>query len=119
MVGVVFALAGCSAAPFTLFEDAAKACGGSGITVADEGETLTLDMMGDEDWDGASLSEVECVFDNLEIPTYVIDTIYNTNALAGRQSDSYMTSDNSFIEVSWSYHPDNGLDAVFHKTDGK
>ena len=120
VVGVlVFALAGCSAPAFTLFEDAASSCGGSGIDVEDKGETLTIHMMGDEDWDGASFDEVECVIDNVETPAYIKNSIWSTTALAGRQSDEFETADGAVIEVSWSYHPDNGLDAVFHKTDEK
>jgi hypothetical protein len=105
----VLALTGCSA-PFTTFEDALSTCGNpSGVTVADEGMTLTIDMMGDEDYSGAGIYDIECVIDAIGVPAYIKDNIWATNALAGRQTDTFEN-----ITVSWAYHPDNGLDAVFH-----
>ena len=105
----VFVLAGCSA-PFTTFEDAVSTCGNpAGITVADEGTTLTIDMMGETDYSGADVFDIECVVDAIGTPAYVKDTIWATNALAGRQTETF-----DGITVSWAYHPDNGLDAIFH-----
>lgn len=105
----VFVLAGCSA-PFTTFEDALTTCGHpQGVTVADDGTTLTIDMMGEEEYTGASFTDVECIVDAVGTPAYIKDSIWSTNALAGRQTDTFED-----ITVSWSYHPDNGLDAVFH-----
>lgn len=105
----VLVLAGCSA-PFTVFEDAVSECGNpQGITLGDDGTTLTIDMMGEAEYTGASYGDVECIVDAVGTPAYIKDNIWATNALAGRQSDTF---DN--ITVSWSYHPDNGLDAVFH-----
>lgn len=121
-------LAGCSApeAPFTLFDDTASKCSADGISTSDGGTTLTVDMMGETDWSGASVYDIECVVNAIEMPTFVKDNIWNTNALAGRQSAEFDVtlggegtdySETSFtIDVQWSYHPDNGLDAVFHAT---
>lgn len=127
MAGAVLVLAGCTApqAEFTLFADAVKSCGNpDGLTVGDNGATLTIDMMGEQDWSGASIFDVECALDAISLPSYVKDNMYATNALAGRQSDTYITSlggegtdfsETDFsVDVSWSYHPDNGIDAVFH-----
>jgi hypothetical protein len=113
LVGTL-SLAGCSA-PFTAFEDAKSLCGNpEGVTVADEGTTLTIDMMGEEEFSGATVYDVECIIDAAGTPAYIKDSIWATNALAGRQTDTFETEDGSTVSVSWSYHPDNGLDAVFH-----
>ena len=109
-------LSGC-AASFTLFEDVAADCGGAGIDVQDEGTTLTVDMMGEEEYAGASYDEVECIVDGVGTPSYIKDSMWATTALAGRQSDDFKTDDGAVIEVSWSYHPDNGMDIVYHKSD--
>lgn len=129
IAGTVLALAGCSApeAPFSLFENAKSSCGNpDGVTVADDGTSLTIDMMGETDWSGASLYDIECVLSAINIPSYVKDNMYATNALAGRQSDSFDVtlggegtdySETTFsVDAQWSYHPDNGLDATFHAT---
>jgi hypothetical protein len=125
-VGAVLTLAGCSApeAEFTLFADVASRCSADGVTVSDGGTTLTVDMMGETDWSGASVYDVECVISAVEMPTFVKDNIWNTNALAGRQSASFdltlggegtdYAETDFVVDVQWSYHPDNGLDAVFH-----
>lgn len=113
----VLVLAGCSA-PFTAFEEALSTCGNpSGVTVADDGTTLTIDMMGETDYDGASVYDVECAIDAAGTPSYIKDNIWATNALAGRQTSTFEAEDGKTITVSWAYHPDNGLDAVFHYSD--
>ena len=38
------------------------------------------------------------------------EKIGNTNSLAGR-----MTEENKKIKVSWTYHPDNGLEIIYEK----
>lgn len=125
-LALIAPLAGCSApeAEFTLFSDAATACAADGISLSDGGQTLTVDMMGETDWSGASVYDIDCVVAAVDMPTFVKDNIWNTNALAGRQSATYDVtlggegtdfSETTFtIDVQWSYHPDNGLDAVFH-----
>jgi hypothetical protein len=108
-IGGVIALTGCSA-PFTVFEDAISTCGNpQGVTLGDDGSTLTIDMMGETDYSGSSYNDVECIVDAVGTPTYIKDNMWATNALSGRQTDTFEN-----ITVSWSYHPDNGLDAVFH-----
>lgn len=78
-----------------------------GITIVDDGEALLFDSEGDEDYAGASVEELACVLIGLEMPSYVIDQMNRTTALAGNQTTSW---DN--YEVQWTYHPDRGLDGV-------
>lgn len=51
---------------------------------------------------------VSCVLDELGAPSSVSAKMDQTRALDGTQSDEW-----GGFEVSWTYHPDNGLGAVF------
>lgn len=114
-------------APFTLFTEARSACGSEGITVSDGNSTLTIDMMGEDEWSGASFTDVECAIDRATTPSFIKDNIWATNSLAGRQSDTFDVTLGGEgtdyaetvyeVEISWAYHPDNGLDAVLHATE--
>ena len=53
---------------------------------------------------GASLADVLCVLEALDIPDSVVTRISNTNSTMGLVGDSWANS-----EATWSYHPDNGL----------
>lgn len=122
----VLALSGCAApdAEFTLFDEVASKCASEGITVSDGGKTLSVDMMGESDWGGASIYDVECVLRQLEVPTYVTDAMYNTTAMSGLQYGQFEVTlggegtdfaETVFnVDARWSFHPDNGLDATFH-----
>lgn len=106
------ALTGCASGP-TKLETVYETCGlGSGSNLADEGKTLIIDMMGEDDYSGADLSDVVCVVNDekLGVPDYMVSAIESTRALDGRQSDEF-----DGISVQWSYHPDSGLDLVFHQ----
>ncbi len=90
--------------------DAADACGTNhvyGTTLADGGTSLTFDMRGEEDARGADIATIMCVFDELKMPSAVLSHIKQTTSMDGRQTETW---DN--ITVSWSYHPDRGLDGV-------
>lgn len=106
---LALSLTGC--AGFSTFQDAQAACGSpDGVRVSDNGTTLTLDMMGEEEWSGANLSDVECIIRQVGVPEYIKNAIWVTRALDGRQTDEF-----DGITISWSYHPDNGLDLLLHK----
>ncbi len=98
---------------FNKFSVAYEACGEpAGVTLADGGTTLTIDTEGEEDWSGASITDLVCILDEIEVPTYIRDEIDNTNSLMGRQSAEY-----EGIKLSWSYHPNNGVDMTIHYGD--
>ncbi len=104
-------LTGC-AGKFDTFQKAYETCGSpAGIRVSDEGKSITIDGYGEDDYSGADLYDTVCVLDAIKTPEYVISNMETTNSLMGRQSATF--GDN--IDVSWSYHPDNGLDIVIHK----
>lgn len=87
-------------------EAATDACGAG--RVGDDGRSLVLDTEG-EDWGSGDLTLVDtmCVLDELDVPDVVLDKMGATRSLDGRQTDSW-----DGIEVSWSYHPDDGLDVI-------
>ena len=77
------------------------------IEVEDEGRTLLFEPIGDAkalDVQTYSLQGAACILDELRAPSSVVAKIDDTNALMGRQEDSW-----GDYEISWSYHPDNGL----------
>lgn len=109
VIGSIVFLSGCSS--FDTFSKAVESCGSpEGISIGDEGTTLTIDMMGEEEWSGASLEDTICIIEAVGTPDYIIADIESTNSLAGRQDAEF-----DGISATWNYHPDNGLDITFHK----
>jgi hypothetical protein len=103
-------LAGC-AGSFDTFQKAVQNCGTSaGVSVSDNGTTLSIDTMGDNDYTGASLADAECLIAAVNTPSYIVDNIYSTNAISGRQHDEF-----NGIEVNYSYSSANGLSLTYHK----
>jgi hypothetical protein len=103
-------LTGC-AGSFNTFQQAYDSCSApSGVTVSDGGKTLIIDGQ-NEYYIGATISDTVCVLNAVELPSYIRSNMETTNSLMGRQSDTFGDK----IDVSWSYHPDNGLDIVIHK----
>lgn len=99
--------------PFLLFEKAYDTCGTpSGITVSDGGTTITIDGNGEYQTYGADIYDIACVLSEVNTPSYITSSMDTTNSLMGRQTASF-----DGIDVSWSYHPDNGLDIVLHKNN--
>lgn len=110
---LALSMTGCAPEQFKTFQEAYDTCGSpSGITVSDQGKTIVIDGQGEEDYYGASIGDIACVINAVNTPSYVISNMETTNSLMGRQSATF-----DKIEVSWSYHPDNGLDIVYHKND--
>lgn len=113
-VGVVL-LSGCGLIPLqaetpqgirmtSVLEEAAEYCEVAGDVLRDEGRSMTLDTMGEEDYVGDEIEVVACVLTELDTPDYVIDHIDSTRALDGQQTDEW-----DDIEARWTYHPDVGM----------
>lgn len=76
--------------------------------VVDDGRTIVLDMRGEEIFSGdLSYEDVVCVLDELGVPDSVHMKMGATRSVDGRLSDSW-----GHYEVSWTYHPDDGLDVL-------
>lgn len=78
-----------------------------GISLRDKGRTITFDNKGEEDLIGAEYLDILCLFTSLEMPSSITSHIGQTTSMDGRQSESWDGK-----TVSWSYHPDRGLDGV-------
>lgn len=91
---------------------AVKACDVP-TSVGDNGSSVVLDVEG-EDYGSGDLDYVQalCVLTELEMPDSVWSKMEDTRALDGRQ-----TADWDDVEVTWSYHPDDGLDVIVELTD--
>jgi hypothetical protein len=77
-------------------------------TLADKNKTLIIDMAGEKTATGTStIDDVLCVLTDLETPQSVIARMESTRALDGMQSATWST-----YEVTWTYHPDDGLDLI-------
>lgn len=81
--------------------------GADGITLGDEGTTLTFDMQGEDDFSGADYFDIACVFAGLDMPSSILSHIDQTTSLDGRQSETW-----NGMTISWSYHPGRGLDGI-------
>lgn len=58
-----------------------------------------------EESSGMGVFSQICILSELDVPDSVFDRINNTNSTMGVQEATW----NNF-EMSWSYHPNNGLD---------
>ena len=107
---LLVSLTGC-AGSFDLFQKAYSSCGSpTGVSVSDEGKTISVDTMGEEEYSGASYGDLVCIINAVGTPTYIYDGIMSVRAMDGRQTQEF-----DDFTVSYSYHPDHGMDIVFHK----
>jgi hypothetical protein len=91
--------------------DAVASCGlevASGITFAEDGQSLVFDGKGEEDYTGGLYTDVQCLLEALEAPSTVWAQMLKTSSNDGQQEFDF-----DGINVSWSYHPDSGLDTNF------
>ncbi len=69
---------------------------------------MSISVDSEDQYDYLSLLDIITIVNSLGLPDSLTDEMSATNSLMGRQEEVF---DN--INVSWSYHPDNGLDAIF------
>ena len=90
--------------------DASKTC--TTGTLGDDNHTLIIDMAGEEPGSGtATIDDINCVMDELEVPQSVRAQMGSTRALDGMQSATWST-----YKATWTYHPNNGLDVIITYT---
>ena len=79
--------------------------------ISDEGSFVSVDTnpydMDDYSVSGA-FSAIPAFHEKLGLVDYIWEEMLHTSALDGRQTDG-----NGQIEVSWKYHPDTGLEAIY------
>lgn len=93
------------------FKDALTFCealDATGIVFAEDGQSLNFDDKGAEDLYGGDFSDLKCIVEELSAPATVMDRMLRTTSSMGVQDAEW-----DGISVSWTYHPDRGLDANF------
>ncbi len=81
-------------------------CLADGTYLTSDGLTLVVD--GKDENDLMAIWDIYTIVEKLGLPDSLVAEMGSTNALMGKQTESFAD-----FEVSWSYHPDNGLDAYF------
>ena len=85
-----------------------EALDASGITLAEDGQSLNFDDKGKEDYSGGDFSDLQCLLEELSAPSTVLARMYQTTSSMGVQDAEW-----DGISISWTYHPDRGMDANF------
>lgn len=106
-VVLVFFLVQGSSSPIPGAVDACGLSTSFGLSVGDEGDSVVLDMEGEEDFFGLPYNDVMCVLSELDMPDSVESMMLSTSALDGRQTAQW-----DDLSASWTYHPDDGLDVI-------
>lgn len=78
----------------------------SAFTLAEDSQSLSFDGAGKSDYSGGNYYDLVCVLEELGAPSTVSERMGRTNSLMGVQDAEW-----DGIAISWTYHPDNGLDA--------
>ncbi|SLM93649.1 hypothetical protein [Brevibacterium yomogidense] len=81
------------------------------VDYPESGDSVTFDGVGLTSSD-VYFDEVECFGTELGMPGHVTSEMEQTRALDGRRDASW-----SGFTVSWSYHPDDGMNAIFALSD--
>ncbi len=81
--------------------------------LASDGSYLSIDTNPsniDDYTNYSAYQDIPEILNALGLPDYLFEEMKQTRALDGRQNSDF---DN--VNVSWSYHPDQGLEVVFKK----
>jgi hypothetical protein len=96
----------------TRLQAAKSACapGDLDVSLGDGGTSLVISRVAAEERPGASLAELACILDRVDIPDAVISQMDGTRALDGRQHASW-----DGFTASWTYHPDDGINVILQE----
>ena len=96
----------------TLLEGAYRACGYPDVDLVDDRMTIIINTPGDLFMSAGmrpNYDDVLCILNQIGTPDYVKSAIDSVRALDGRQTQEFGN-----IEISYSYHPDSGIDMTIH-----
>lgn len=88
-------------------------CSSTYATLGTDGSYLEIDTNpydSDDYIDTNAYNAIEKVNNYLGLPSYLFNDMGKTTALMGKQSEDF---DDLDLTVSWSYHPDNGLEVMY------
>ncbi|WP_298860757.1 hypothetical protein [uncultured Microbacterium sp.] len=78
------------------------------VSVEDDGKTLIVQTKPkDDDPLGITGLALDCVYEQLDVPTRITERIAATRSLDGRQEAEWED-----YSASWSYHPDSGANLI-------
>ena len=98
----------------SVFKEAVAKCAKSTSGFDFDYDFLSLDTKGQDDYVGASWSEFECTVNALGMPRADQIRMENTRALDGTLDAKWDDENGLYsIEMSWTYHPDDGVEASF------
>lgn len=85
------------------------------ITLADDGSYLSIDTNPYDLKDNTTnkaigLMHVREANESLGLPDWLYEEIVSTRAIDGRQKEAF-----DKVTVTWSYHPDHGLEVIYRK----
>lgn len=86
-------------------------CSSAYATVGADGSYLSIDTNPydiDDYTESGSIQAIISVNTALGLPDYVLDDMSSTTAMMGRQTAAF-----DDVTVSWSYHPDRGLEVTY------
>lgn len=99
----------------TAIETAVEDCGltdSAGVSVGDDGLSVTLQTTGADNSYGAEVAELSCVLYGLDVSDSVVSRMDSTRALDGRQTGTW-----DIFDASWGYHPDDGVNVVIEEVE--
>lgn len=85
--------------------------GGDTCVIAEDGKSMKVDTNPDNVSGknyGSVLADIQTINEQLGLPSSLIDKMEGTRALDGRQEETY-----GKVAVSWTYHPDSGLEVLY------
>ena len=96
----------------TLLEAAKEECAAdtADVRIGDDGASMTISGVAAEEAEGASIIELLCIFDHVQVPDAVISHMDSTRALDGRQEAAW-----GDFTASWTYHPNSGLNVIIQE----
>lgn len=78
------------------------------VSVADNGTTLVINTASkDDDPLGMTSLAMDCVYEQLDVPSHIRQRVGATRAMDGRQDGTW-----AGYTASWSYHPDSGANVI-------
>lgn len=93
-----------------------KCCDSEWASVASDGSYLSIDTNPNDskfnDSESAAIAGIFAVNEALGLPDSIINKMGKTRALDGMQ-----TAKGDGVEISWTYHPDHGLEIIYSLTD--
>ena len=94
-----------------------KYCESSWASVGSDGSYLSIDTNPKDKDDHTEYAALTAIFDvneALGLPESLEEDMLKTTAMMGRQSETYNTQG---VTVSWSYHPDKGMEVTYKAID--